>query len=74
MIFLWFSHGFLMVFPLKPPFSLWFSYGFHLSQAQITIINVLLMLAARWFGEREVHLTKCGNSASGAPDTPDTLW
>jgi hypothetical protein len=37
----------------------------NLSQAQITIINVLLMLAARWFGEREVHLTKCGNSAGG---------
>ena len=28
--------------------------------SEITIINVLLMLAARWFGEREVHLTKSG--------------
>lgn len=30
----------------------------------ITIINVLLMLAARWFGEREVHLTKTGEAAA----------
>ena len=36
--------------------------------AKITIINVLLMLAARWFGEREVHLTKCGSSAGGSRD------
>jgi len=30
----------------------------------ITIINVLLMVAARWFGEREVHLTKTGEAAA----------
>ena len=36
--------------------------------AKITIINVLLMLAARWFGEREVHLTKSGSSAGGSRD------
>eukprot|EP00913_Durusdinium_trenchii_P003644 g3372.t1 len=30
----------------------------------ITIINVLLMLVARWFGEREVHLTKTGEAAA----------